>query len=96
MPEGKCILSKEDIAAITYEIEGRVVDPLKRRMNWEGKKVESQIKGLSFALEHYLEKMKGDITQAIRENEQSVEVVARELARRGEKNNDTKSSNSLP
>jgi hypothetical protein len=52
--------------------------PLKEK----GITIEDRIKALSFALEGYLEAMKHEILQAIRENEQTLEVLARELARR--------------
>lgn len=65
-------MSKEDIAAIACEVETQMVDQLKRRMAWESKKISSQLKGFTFALE-----------KALGELEQSVEILARELVRRG-------------
>ena len=73
MSEEKPALLKEDIAAIAYAVEARIVDQLKRRMAWESKKVFSQLKGLAFALE-----------KAIRDIEQSVDILAREFARQRE------------
>jgi hypothetical protein len=63
-------------------------------MSWEGKKVESYVKGLTIALET----MTREIIKAIHDNDQSVEVIARELARRERINKDDPgcSSNAPP
>ena len=62
-----------------------IVEPLRRRIAWEGKKVESQMKNLAFALERHLQEMKGEILQAVHQLEESVELMAQELVRAGKR-----------
>jgi hypothetical protein len=74
-------LSKDDIAAIIREIEGRVTNSLNRRMAREGKQIQDQIKGLETSMLDFLEILKHELLRAVRENDQSLEVIAREMAR---------------
>ena len=73
MSDGKHISSTDDLVTdLCLKIERQVVETLKRRIAWECQKVDSNINGLAFALENYLEHMKSEIVQAIREHEQSI------------------------
>ena len=60
--------------------EERIIKPLKRRMAWEGKKVERMLEGLRLATHAEVESAKGEILQSLRQIEHSVELLAQELA----------------
>lgn len=74
MSDEKHISLTDDLVAdLCLKVERQVVETLKRRIAWECKKVDSNINGLAFALENYLEHMKSEIVQVIREHERSID-----------------------
>jgi hypothetical protein len=73
--------ANDTLAILASEIEYRIVNSLNRRMETEGKKVQVQIRALSQALHDYVELTKHEIVRAIAENEELIELIARELAR---------------
>lgn len=96
MPEEKHTPANDPMATLAYEIERRVVSSLDRRMATEGKKVQAQIISLSQALHDHVELTKHEIVRAIADNEDLIELIAQELARRGKEKDDFEKGIQVP
>jgi hypothetical protein len=62
--------------------EPPTVERLKRRMAWEGKKVESLLKAFGFALSDQLDEQHTVVLERLQQVEESIEALAREVQRR--------------
>ncbi len=72
-----------DLRDLLEQLELRLVDPLKRRITWEGKKVDTLLKGLGVVLRRDLESAKEEVLEAVHRVETSVDLLAQEVARHG-------------